>query len=330
MSHSNAIHKGFHAARIVQKRMLSPTVCWIHLDVSPPPPVETAEPFQKSALTFEPGQWVDFVVPGLPWVGGFSLVSDPADLPILSLAVRLGLRPTAQSSKQQLQQTQTQAAPLPSTWVHDESRVGSSVEIRVGGTCTLQQQQQSQQQRPRPVVFCAGGIGIVTMLSLYRAHYQNEYLRRLDTTALPDIPPPSPTTLFYSASTQEEMVFADELIDLVSTYGTQARGDRLVLALTQQAAWKHASTIVSTGTSNVEQTEQEKALVDTTCSTSGEDEEGLIEYRTGRQLRNFLSEQADDSVYYLCGPPAMIDEAVRILVDDRGVPESEIIYEKWW
>jgi ferredoxin-NADP reductase len=305
----NAINKGFHAARIVQKRMLSPTVCWIHLDVSPVEP----EPFKStstSTLTFEPGQWVDFVVPGLPWVGGFSLVSDPADLPVLSLAVRLGLRPT-QSSRQQTQ------APLPSTWVHDESRVGSNVEIRVGGTCTLQQ---PQHKKARPVVFCAGGIGIVTMLSLYRAHYQNEHLRRLDTT-LPETLPQSPTTLFYSASTQEEMVFADELIDLVSTYGTQARGDRLVLALTQQAAWKHI-----TSTSNAEQTDQEKTLVD---FTSGE-EEGVIEYRTGRELRNFLSEQADDSLYYLCGPPAMIDEAVRILVEDRGVPESDILYEKWW
>jgi ferredoxin-NADP reductase len=309
MSH-NAINKGFHAARIVQKRMLSPTVCWIHLDVSP---VETEPSKSTSTLTFEPGQWVDFVVPGLPWVGGFSLVSDPADLPVLSLAVRLGLRPTQSSSRQQ----QTQA-PLPSTWVHDESRVGSNVEIRVGGTCTLQ----PQHEKARPVVFCAGGIGIVTMLSLYRAHYQNEHLRRLDTT-LPDTPP-NPTTLFYSASTQEEMVFADELIDLVSMYGTQTRGDRLVLALTQQAAWKHTTPSISTSPSNAVQ--QERALVDSTSDK----EEGLIEYRTGRELRNFLSEQADDSVYYLCGPPAMIDEAARILVEERGVPETDIIYEKWW
>jgi ferredoxin-NADP reductase len=314
---SNAINKGFHAARIVQKRMLSPTVCWIHLDVSQQvePPFKSTS---RSSLTFEPCQWLDFVVPGLPWVGGFSLVSDPAELPVLSLAVRLGLRPTQSSSKQQQKQAQ---APLPSTWVHDDSRVGSNVEIRVGGTCTLQ----PEHQKGRPVVFCAGGIGIVTMLSLYRAHYHNDhYLRRLDTSTLPDTYRPSPTTLFYSASTQEEMVFADELIDLVSTYGTQARGDRLVLALTQQAAWKHITTSTSASTSNAGQ--QERALVDSTS----EKEEGLIEYRTGRELRNFLSEQADDSVYYLCGPPAMIDEAVRILVEDRGVPETDIIYEKWW
>lgn len=298
------INKGFHAARIVQKCMLSPTTCWIHLDVSQEqePPVKSASA-STSPLTFEPGQWVDFVVPGLPWVGGFSLVSDPVDLPVLSLAVRLGLQ-------QQLKQT---PAPLPSTWVHEQSRVGSNVEIRVGGTCTLQQQSQ-QHQRRRPVVFCAGGIGIVPMLSLYRAHYQNDHLCRLD--ALPDTSP-SPTSLFYSTSTQEEMVFADELIDLLSRYGTQARRDRLVLALTQQTAWKH---------NNAEATHSEKALL--LGSTIGDG--GLIEYRTGRELRNFLSEQADDSVYYLCGPPAMIDDAVRILVEDRGVSETDINYEKWW
>jgi ferredoxin-NADP reductase len=291
MSPATAV--GFHAARIVQKRMLSPTVCWIHLDLQKP-----------STLTFEPGQWVDFLVPGLPWVGGFSLVSDPADLPILSLAVRLGPKEFSQQKQ----------APPPSTWVHDESRVGSNVELRVGGTCTLQ-----QHERLRPVVFCAGGIGIVPILSLYRAHYKKDHA----TDTRPADAAPSPTTLFYSTSTQEEMVFADELIDLVHIHGTQTHGDRLVLALTQQTAWKHAS---PAGTSNAEQTQPEKALVDSTSAG----EEGLIEYRTGRELRNFLSEQADDSVYYLCGPPAMIDDAVRILVEDRGVSETDINYEKWW
>ena len=130
MSH-NAINKGFHAARIVQKRMLSPTVCWIHLDVSP---VIKPEPFKStstSTLTFEPGQWVDFVVPGLPWVGGFSLVSDPADLPVLSLAVRLGLRPTQQSSKQE---AQTQA-PHSRRWpkiVLDQNSIAFPDQIATG------------------------------------------------------------------------------------------------------------------------------------------------------------------------------------------------------
>jgi ferredoxin-NADP reductase len=323
MSH-NAINKGFHAARVVQKRMLSPTVCWIHLDVS-----QHVESMSTSTLSFAPGQWVDFVVPGLRWVGGFSLVSDPADLPVLSLAVRLGLRsPTAGAQAQSSSKQQLKKIPLPSTWVHDESKVGSNVEVRVGGTCILQ----PQHSLGRPVVFCAGGIGIVTMLSLYRAHfqYQNElYLRQLElaTTGSGGLsgthppPSPSPTTLFYSASTQEEMVFADELIDLVSTYGTQARGDRIVLALTQQAAWKHTGT-TSRSTSNAEH----KVMVDRTSDK----EDGLIEYRTGREMRNFLSEQADDSVYYLCGPPAMIDEAARFLEEDCGVPQTDIIYEKWW
>jgi ferredoxin-NADP reductase len=268
---------GFHAARIIRKRMLSPTICWIHLQAA------------DSLNTFSPGQWVDFVVPGLPWVGGFSLVSDPADLPVLSLAVR-------------------QSEHAPSTWVHDKSSEGGDVEIRVGGTCTLQNNYTGRDEATsmmRPVVFCAGGIGIVPMLSLYRAHYG-----RLQTLATS---PSTPTSLLYSASTQEEMVFADELINLVKMHGQEARGDRLVLTLTQQTAWKHT---------RMEQQEDR-------ARDSGNTSEGLIAYRSGRQLSKFLSEQAADSVYYLCGPPAMMDDAARIL-RDRGVPSTDVNYEKWW
>jgi ferredoxin-NADP reductase len=254
--------EGFHAARIVKKQMLSPTVCWLQLQA-------------PTVQTFMPGQWVDFVAPCQAWIGGFSLSSSPSELPFCSLAIK--------RSDQD-----------PAVWVHEESRVGSEVRIRIGGTCTLKNSADVA-AATRPAVFVAGGIGISPILSLYRAHW--ETLQSGSKSA---------TTMLYSVSTQDELVFGDELVDLIGKYGNVDRGDRLILTLTQQAPW-----------------EQDVKDTDT--------KPGLIEYRMGRQLDDFLSSnmQAMDSDYYICGPPVMLDEAVQIL-RNQGVSDESINYEKWW
>lgn len=38
--------------------------------------------------------------------------------------------------------------------------------------------------------------------------------------------------------------------------------------------------------------------------------------------------QRDDSVYYICGPPAMTDELVQYL--EPIVGKEQVLYEKWW
>lgn len=53
--------------------------------------------------------------------------------------------------------------------------------------------------------------------------------------------------------------------------------------------------------------------------------------RTGRIDRNLLRE-ADESgraLYYLCGPQEMIEHTIAEL-NVLGVPDSRIVYEKWW
>ncbi|WP_124949261.1 ferredoxin--NADP reductase [Sulfuriferula thiophila] len=53
--------------------------------------------------------------------------------------------------------------------------------------------------------------------------------------------------------------------------------------------------------------------------------------RSGRIDAQLLREagMSDDTLYYLCGPQGMVEDASAVLTS-IGVPESRIIYEKWW
>ena len=58
--------------------------------------------------------WVDMFIPGVDKVGGFSIVSTPAELPQVRLAVKAAQWP-------------------PAMWVHESARVGDTVDVRAGG-----------------------------------------------------------------------------------------------------------------------------------------------------------------------------------------------------
>jgi hypothetical protein len=65
---------------------------------------------------FRAGQWVDFFIPGMEKVGGFSMWSSPSKLEEelkLDLAIKFSTWPPAQ-------------------WVHSEAKVGSKVSVKIG------------------------------------------------------------------------------------------------------------------------------------------------------------------------------------------------------
>lgn len=101
-------------------------------------------------------------------------------------------------------------------------------------------------------------------------------------------------SFLYIVSNEEELVFIDELQSLA-----RESGDRVVASLTQQDAWKNP-------------------FEDVTCLT-------------GRDVMiPFLNEDSpEDAIFYVCGPPAMLDEAIELL-GQRGIPSPRIVYEKWW
>ncbi|KAL3908816.1 MAG: hypothetical protein SGILL_008336 [Bacillariaceae sp.] len=190
----------------------------------------------------------------------------------------------------------------PAAWVHNNlpSTDEIPVEISVGGTCTLLQEQDERTLSQRPSYFIAGGIGISPVLSQYR-----EFLYHRDKVKTDVSDDQKPKTFFlYSVSTPEELVFGDDLIEL-SRYGSKSGLDAMIFTLTKTGArW-------------------DDDALDNDATTVH------VERRYGRQLKDFLSAAPDDAVYYVCGPPAMIDEAVELL-KAKDIPDDDMRYEKWW
>ncbi|GIZ00662.1 hypothetical protein CEXT_402012 [Caerostris extrusa] len=72
---------------------------------------------KEAGFSFKAGQWVDFYVPGIQEVTGYSMTSPPNEAKekgILELAVKYGTFP-------------------PTHWVHNSCSPGGEVQIRVGG-----------------------------------------------------------------------------------------------------------------------------------------------------------------------------------------------------
>lgn len=249
----------YHSGRIVAKRAVSPTVTLLDLYIP--------------QLEYQPGQWLDFMIPTATWIGGFSIASGPGE-EVIQIAVKESTtHPAAQ-------------------WVTTESNVGDDIRVQVGGTCLL-----STQSQTMPSIFVAGGIGISPLLGLYRQH--------LGVVVNSTRPPRPPVKFFYSVRTEDEVVFRNELTELLRPE------DTLTITLTQSSDWKAPGV------------------------------EPNICYHVGRGLTGFLvmSRESNnpensryswkDAIYYICGPPSMQDDALTTL-QNVGVPNDRLFYERWW
>jgi ferredoxin-NADP reductase len=95
-------------ARIADVNQLSPTVKKFSFSVEEGSNLELAQ--------FGAGQWVDFFIPGIEKVGGYSMCSTPEDL---TERGRLDLAVKASDW-------------IPARWLHKEAKVGDRVRMRVG------------------------------------------------------------------------------------------------------------------------------------------------------------------------------------------------------
>lgn len=190
----------------------------------------------------------------------------------------------------------------PATWVHDKSSLHDSVKISVGGICILEEEGTTNEassgpQHPRAPahIFFAGGIGISPILSQYREFLHRRASRTEDQ-------PKSPSMFLYSVSAPNE-----ELVDLARP-GCNAGIDKLMFTVTKADGWG------------------ENWYDRATMKDKSYDH---VAFRTGRVLTEFLNGAPIDSIFYICGPPSMIDYSVHHLAI-RGIPMDRINYEKWW
>ncbi|XP_026145737.1 oxidoreductase NAD-binding domain-containing protein 1 [Carassius auratus] len=140
-------------------------------------------------FSFRAGQWVDFFIPGVDTVGGFSICSSPGLLQregVIELAVKHTRHP-------------------PAHWIHTKCSVDSQVAVRVGGNFFFDPQPSD------PVVdllLIAGGVGINPLYSILL--HAADLLRQTHGQRYT----PGRTHLCYSAKNTKELLFKNTIIDI--------------------------------------------------------------------------------------------------------------------
>ncbi|KAL6059180.1 hypothetical protein STEG23_008087, partial [Scotinomys teguina] len=138
---------------------------------------------------------VDFFIPGVSVIGGFSICSSPQLLEqerIIELAVKYTNHP-------------------PAVWVHNECTLDSEVALRVGGEFCFDPQ---PTDAPQNLVLIAGGVGINPLLSILR-HSADLHRDRADKGSGCEI---GTIKLFYSAKNTSELLFKKNILDLVNEF----------------------------------------------------------------------------------------------------------------
>ncbi|KAM4882417.1 oxidoreductase NAD-binding domain-containing protein 1 isoform 1-T4 [Thomomys bottae] len=146
-------------------------------------------------FSFKAGQWIDFFIPGVSVVGGFSICSSPRLLEqerMIELAVKYANHP-------------------PALWIHNKCTLDSEVAVRVGGDFFFDPQ---PEDAPRNLVLIAGGVGINPLLSILRhaADLHREWAIKGSGYEIGTV------KLFYSAKNTSELLFKKNILDLVNEF----------------------------------------------------------------------------------------------------------------
>uniref|UniRef100_A0A9L0T262 Oxidoreductase NAD-binding domain-containing protein 1 n=1 Tax=Equus caballus TaxID=9796 RepID=A0A9L0T262_HORSE len=145
-------------------------------------------------FSFKAGQWVDFFIPGVSVVGGFSICSSPRLLEqerMIDLAVKYTNHP-------------------PALWIHNQCTLDSEVAVRVGGEFFFDPQ---PADTSRNLVLIAGGVGINPLLSILR-HSADLHRAQADKGSGYAM---GTVKLFYSAKNTSELLFKN-ILDLVNEF----------------------------------------------------------------------------------------------------------------
>ncbi|XP_069768987.1 oxidoreductase NAD-binding domain-containing protein 1 isoform X2 [Narcine bancroftii] len=146
-------------------------------------------------FAFKAGQWVDFFIPGVSKVGGFSICSSPDLLErerVMELAVKYSKDP-------------------PAHWIHTQCKIGSEVTLRVGGDFFFDPRPSDS---PVDLLLVAGGVGINPLYSIL-LHVVD--LHKFQETEHCKYKPGS-VQLYFSAKNTEELLFKRNIIHLAKEF----------------------------------------------------------------------------------------------------------------
>ncbi|XP_053302723.1 oxidoreductase NAD-binding domain-containing protein 1 isoform X1 [Pleuronectes platessa] len=143
-------------------------------------------------FSFKAGQWVDFFIPGVEKVGGFSMCSSPCLLQqegVIELAVKYTQHP-------------------PAHWVHTVCEVGSQVAMRVGGDFFFDP---APSDPPVDLLLVAGGVGINPLYSILLHAADLQHLNQSSGSVDYNI---GSAHLCYSAKNTHELLFQSSITEV--------------------------------------------------------------------------------------------------------------------
>ncbi|XP_026156415.1 oxidoreductase NAD-binding domain-containing protein 1 [Mastacembelus armatus] len=147
-------------------------------------------------FSFKAGQWVDFFIPGVEKVGGFSMCSSPGLLQregVVELAIKYTKHP-------------------PAHWVHTACTVGCRVAMRVGGDFFFDP---SPSDPSVDLLLVAGGVGINPLYSILL--HTTDLLHVSGASSGRDFSIGS-AHLCYSAKNTQELLFKNSIIEVCQEF----------------------------------------------------------------------------------------------------------------
>lgn len=144
--------------------------------------------YGERSYTFRPGQWIDLYGPNEIGIGGYTITSSIKDQGYIDLAVR-----------------ESSTHPV-TKYLHNEAKVGDEVMITEGqGKFFL-----TPELMNVSLTLIAGGIGITPLLSMFRSVDKNK----------------NPVKVFYSVSSDEDILFKTELAPFTTFTVTKTPTDQ--------------------------------------------------------------------------------------------------------
>ncbi|KAK6430199.1 hypothetical protein LTR95_013649 [Oleoguttula sp. CCFEE 5521] len=243
-------------------------------------------------IKFQPGQWVDTLIPGLPRAGGFTLTSPP------STAHPQGSTP----GYLELAIQKSRNPPAAWLWRPASEILLSQLAVRVGGSFVYPPVLPRGSKVER-LVLIAGGVGINPLMSML-SHVME----------LPREERPRRVAVVYStkpAEPLERTLFLPRLQHLLKQ-AEKDGGLTFDLFLTSGAKIEGFE-----GGVLLERTFRRRVSRDDLLNALDGDEKRAAGARKG-------------TVVYVCGTPAMTDDIVEFLTRQEGMSKERVLCEKWW